>query len=94
MNPDKLPVRLPPEPEPPKGLKAMLQHRFFLAVLVILLFFGLLFGLRLFEKTKTATVPSDHEKLTAAIPPEPAKAPASEPSKTSVQEPSQALLGP
>lgn len=91
MNPDKLPVRLPPEPEPPKGLKALLQHRFFLAVLVILLFFGLLFGLRLFEKTKTATAPSDQEKLTAAIPPEPAKAPASKPSKVAVPEPSQAL---
>jgi hypothetical protein len=91
MNPDKLPVQLPPEPEPPKGLQALLKHRFFLAILVILLFFGLLFSLRLFEKTKTATAPSHLEKLTGAIPPEPAKAPASKPYRATVPKPSQPL---
>jgi hypothetical protein len=91
MNPDKLPVQLPPEPEPPKGLKALLQHRFFLVILVLILFFGLLFGLGLFRKTKTATAPKDQEKLTAALPPEPSQAPTPEPFKAAVPEPAKVL---
>lgn len=66
MNPDKLPVPLPPEPESPKGFKALLQHhRFILVTLVILLFFGILFGLGLYRKAKTGA-PGDIAKLEAA----------------------------
>lgn len=78
MNPDKLPVPLPPEPEPPKGLQALLQHhRFVLATLVILLFFGLLFGLGVYRQATTAGTPSDAASVAAAESPEtfPAKAP-------------------
>ena len=77
MTPDKLPVPLPPEPESPKGFKALLQHqRFILVTLVILLFFGILFGLGLYRKAKTGT-PGDVAKLETAKPaePHPAKAP-------------------
>ena len=56
MDPEKLPVPLPPEPESPKGFKALLQHqRFILVTLVVLLFFGILFGLGLYRKAKTVT---------------------------------------
>lgn len=87
MNPDKLPVQLPPGPEPPKGLKALLRHRFFLVVLVLILAFGLLFGLGLFRKAKTVPAPKDQEKHIAALPPEPSQPPTPEPSKVEVPEP-------
>jgi len=66
MKLDKLPVPLPPEPESPKGLKALLQHhRFILAILVVLIFFGLIFGLGWYRQDKTAGTP---EPLAAAPP--------------------------
>jgi len=74
MDPEKLPVPLPPEPESPKGFKALLQHqRFILVTLVVLLFFGILFGLGLYRKAKTVT-PGETAKVEAAKPLE-AKAP-------------------
>jgi hypothetical protein len=91
MNPDKLPVQLPPGPDPPKGIKALLQHRFFLVILVLILCFGLLFGLGLFRKTKTVTASKDQENLTAALPPEPPQAPTPEPSKAEMPEPAKSL---
>ena len=91
MNPDKLPVQLPSGPEPPKGLKALLRHRFFLVILVLILFFVLLFGLGLLRKTKTVTAPKDQEKHIAALPPEPPLAPTPEPSKPEVPEPAKDL---
>ena len=79
MNPDKLPVQLPPEPESPKGFKALLQHhRFILATLVVLLFFGILFGLGLYRKAKTGT-PGDITKLETAKPSKPLQSEAPEP---------------
>ncbi len=91
MNPEKLPVPLPPEPESPKGLKALLQHRFLLWILVVILFFGLLFGLRLSWKTQTAATPSDKETPVAALPSEPSRAPAKEPPKPLAPEPLKVL---
>jgi len=59
MSPEKLPMPLPPEPESPKGLRALLRHhRFFLAILVVVLFFGLIFRLGWFRQAKTAATPS------------------------------------
>jgi len=79
MNPEKLPVPLPPEPESPKGFKALLQHhRFILVTLVVLLFFGILFGLGLYRKAKTGT-PGDIAKLEAAKPAKPLEAKKPEP---------------
>ncbi|MEJ2071107.1 MAG: hypothetical protein P8X58_11995 [Syntrophobacterales bacterium] len=79
MNPDKLPVQLPPEPESPKGFKALLQHhRFILATLVVLLFLGILFGLGLYRKAKTGT-PGDITKLETAKPSKPLQSEAPEP---------------
>ncbi len=99
MSPDKYPVPLPPEPESPKGLKGLLQHyRFFLAILVVLVFFGLIFGLGWFRKAKTAAEPSDTHKPLAAKPAEqhpakasvPLKAPALETPQAPAPEPGQA----
>ncbi|MFW6127145.1 MAG: DUF2333 family protein [Thermodesulfobacteriota bacterium] len=67
MKPDKLPVPLPPEPESPKGLKALLQHhRFILAILVVLIFFGLIFGLGWYRQGQTAGTPEADKPLAAA----------------------------
>ena len=78
MNPEKLPMRLPQEPDPPKGLKALLQNRFLWSLLVVLLFFGLLFGLGWFRKSKTVVVQRDTAKPLAAEPLESVKAKAPE----------------
>jgi hypothetical protein len=80
MNPEKLPVPLPPEPESPKGIIALLQHhRFILATLVILLFFGLLFGLGFYRQGQTDGAPSDAAPPTATESPESFQAKAPEP---------------
>ena len=74
MDPEKLPVPLPPEPESPKGFKALLQHqRFILVTLAVLLFFGILFGLGLYRKAKTGT-PGETAKVEAAKPTKPLEA--------------------
>jgi hypothetical protein len=77
MTPEQLPIPLPPEPEPPKGLRAFLQYRFLVATLAIILFFTLLFGVGLFQKTT---------KTTELQPPEPLKV-AAEPTQAEVPEP-------
>jgi hypothetical protein len=87
MNQDNLPAPLPPEPESPKGLKALLQHhRFILFTLVVLLFFGILFGLGLYRKAKTGA-PGDIAKLEAAKQAEPLQAKAPEPHQTAAPPP-------
>ena len=86
MSPDKLPVPLPPEPESPKGFKALLQHhRFILVILVILLFFGILFGLGLYRKAKTGTS-GDIAKLEVAKPSKPLQAKEPEPLQPAAPE--------
>jgi len=77
MKLDNLPVPLPPEPESPKGLKALLQHhRFILAILVVLIFFGLIFGLGWYRQDKSAGAPDAADRPLAAAPAQkfPAKA--------------------
>jgi hypothetical protein len=93
MSPEKLPIPLPPEPEPPKGLKAYLQYRFLLVALVIVLFFGLLFGLGVFRKSKTADAPGHPATPVAALAPEPVKEKAApvEPAKPEVAGPSKTV---
>ncbi len=86
MSPDKLPVPLPPEPEPSKGLKTFRQYRFLLVTLVVLLFFGLLLGSGVFWKTKTPKAPSDQRKPVAVMPPEPLTPPTSKPSEAAAPE--------
>jgi len=73
MTPDKLPIPLPPEPEPPQGLKVYLKYRFLLVALVIILFFVLLFGMEFFRKTETTTAPSHPKTPVATQPLEPVK---------------------
>ncbi|MFW6112921.1 MAG: DUF2333 family protein [Thermodesulfobacteriota bacterium] len=76
MNPDKLPVPLPPEPESPKGFKALWQHhRFILAILVVLVFFGLIFGLGWYRQPQTAGTPDAPDRLAATTPPAKASVP-------------------
>ena len=102
MSPEKLPIPMPPEPESPKGLKAFLQYRFLLVALVIVLFFGLLFGLGVFRKSKTGATQAHQETPVAALPAEsghkeaapvePAKTEALEPAKTAAPEPPKAVV--
>jgi hypothetical protein len=101
MNPDKLPVPLPPEPGSSQGLKAFLEYRWLLVLLVVILFFVLLFGLSWYRKTKTAKAPVAapvvKETPVAALPPGHGTGPSPEtpeagvpgPPKTVVPEPSQ-----
>jgi hypothetical protein len=63
-----LPVPLPPEPEPSKGMNIYRKYRFLIVILVVLLFFGLLFGRGLFWKTRTAVAPSPKETPVAVKP--------------------------
>jgi hypothetical protein len=87
MDPEKLPVPLPPEPESPKGLKALLQHhRFILAILAILLFFGFIFGLGWFRKAETTGTPSAATHPVAAQPAARSSAEASGPLEPSALE--------
>jgi hypothetical protein len=58
MNPDKLPVPLPPEPESSPRMKTFLEYRWVLVPLVILLFFAIIFGLGWYRKLETAAAPS------------------------------------
>ena len=59
MTPDQLPMPLPPEAEPesPRGLKALLEHRILLAALAVVLFFVVIFGLGWFFKGQTRDGP-------------------------------------
>jgi hypothetical protein len=70
MNPEKLPIPLPPEPESSPRLKTFLEYRWLLAPLAILLFFGIIFGLGWLRKPGTATTPSATKPPVAAAPPE------------------------
>jgi hypothetical protein len=92
MNPDKLPVPLPPEPESSQGLKAFLEYRWLLVPLAILLFFAIIFGLGWYRKIETATAPSVKETPVAAVPSEPGKGPSSEPPEAAVPESSKAKM--
>ncbi len=74
MNPDKLPVPLPPEPESSLRLKAFLEYRWLLVPLAILLFFGVIFGLGWYRKTGTTKAPSPKETPVVALAPEHGKA--------------------
>lgn len=67
--PEKLPVPLSPVPEPPKPLKTLSQHRLLLVVLVILLFFGVLFGLGIFRDKKGPGGPGEAGRETVALAP-------------------------
>jgi hypothetical protein len=96
MNPDKLPVPLPPEPESSQGLKAFLKYRWILVPLAILLFFAVIFGLGWYRKIGTATAPgtarapSHKETPVAAAPLEHGKASAPETPEAEVPGASQA----
>jgi hypothetical protein len=93
MNPDKLPVPLPPEPESSQGLKAFLEYRWLLVPLAIILFFVVIFGLGWYRKSGTAKAPSHMERPVATLPPETVKAPSPPPPEThgaEAQEPAKA----
>lgn len=92
MTPEKLPIPLPPEPESSKGLKALLQYRFLLVALVIVLFFAILFGLKWFRKTQPTTVPSQPETPLAVLHPESGKVPAPEIPEAEVPATPKALI--
>ncbi len=81
MSPDKLPVPLPPPPEPPKFLKALLGQRILLVVVVIILFLGLLFGLKMFRKKETPMAVSPGEAPVTAKAPAPAESEAPVPAQ-------------
>ena len=70
MTPDQLPMPLPPEAEPesPRGLKALLEHRILLAALAVVLFFVVIFGLGWFFKGQPATAPVHRETPVAVRP--------------------------
>lgn len=92
MTPENLPKPLPLEPKPPKGMSIFRRYRFLIMLLVVLLFFGLLFGRGLFWKSRPAEAPSPKETPLAAKPPvaltpsEPAAPPAPPPSEAAGPE--------
>ena len=92
MNPDKLPVPVPPEPESSQGLKAFLKYRWLLVPLVVILFFAILFGLGWYRKIETATAPKFKETPVTAAPPEHGKAPSPETPEAEVPGPSKAKV--
>uniref|UniRef100_A0A7C3UXH7 DUF2333 family protein n=1 Tax=Desulfobacca acetoxidans TaxID=60893 RepID=A0A7C3UXH7_9BACT len=83
MTPDRFPAPVPPEPESPQGLKALLQYRFLLVALAIVLFFAVLFGWGWFRKAGTAKAPVYQEAPLAALPAE--TTPASSPETPSAE---------
>jgi hypothetical protein len=91
MNQDKLPVPAPPEPESSPRLKTFLEYRWLVVPLVILLFFGIIFGLGWYRKLGGASTPSVTKTPVAALPPEHKpehiKAPAPETHEAKVPEP-------
>ncbi len=88
MTPDKLPVPLPPEPEPPRGLKAFLEHRILLAALAVVLFFVIIFGLGWFFKGKTTMPAAVHREAPVAFRPLVPAAPGpAEHAKVEISEP-------
>ena len=92
MNQDKLPIPLPPEPESSPRMKTFLTYRWLLVPLVILLFFGIIFGLGWYRNLGGSTTPSVKQTPVAVVPPEhtpePVKAPAPETHEAKVPEPS------
>jgi hypothetical protein len=91
MSPEKLPIPLPPEPESSPRMKTFLEYRWLLVPLVILLFFGIIFGLGWYRKLGTGISPSPTKTPVAAVSPEPVpeqgKAPAPETHEATVPEP-------
>jgi hypothetical protein len=87
MNQDKLPIPAPPEPESSSRLEAFLEYRWLVVPLVILLFFGIIFGLGWYRKLGGTTTPSATKAPVAAMPPEHLKAPAPETHEATIPEP-------
>jgi hypothetical protein len=76
MNQDKLPIPAPPEPESSPKLKAFLEYRWLVVPLVILLFFGVIFGLGWYRKLGGTTTATVQKTTVATTPPEHIKTPA------------------
>jgi hypothetical protein len=79
MNQDKLPKPAPPESESSPRLKTFLEYRWLVVPLVIILFFGIIFGLGWYRKLGSATTPSAKKTPVAAVPEEHIKTPSPTP---------------
>ena len=87
MNQEKLPVPVSPDPESSPRLNAFQEYRWLVVPLVIVLFFGIIFGLGWYRKLGSATTPSVTKAPVAAAPPEHIKPPAPETHEAKVPEP-------
>ncbi len=80
MSQEKPPLSLPPGPEPSQRMNLFRRFRFLLVILVVLVFFGVLFGQGLFWGPKTPISPSQQETTPTALPQVPPASPEERPS--------------